>query len=242
MALTLYGLTKALLLRHNGTVPSQASFDASVDKEVLAHKEFVNSSIQDLNSVQWDWPFNAITGSITCVTGTSKYAQPSDAKSIDWNTFVLQKDDSLSVNTVPLRYLDYHEYVDRLASRDGDAETTDFNTPSHVYRHLDGDIGISRRPDKTYEIQYIYYQFPTELTTEADIARIPDAFRNIILAGGSAYAERRRSNDVQAQDWDKKFENGVNKMRSILGNKYDRVRSGIVTRTGATSSFVKVST
>ena len=70
MALSLYNLTKALLIRHNGTVPAAGAFDSSTDKEVLAHKEFINSAIQDINSEQFEWPFNNTTGSITCVTGS----------------------------------------------------------------------------------------------------------------------------------------------------------------------------
>lgn len=230
MALSLYNLTKALLIRHNGTVPAAGAFDSSVDKEVLAHKEFINSAIQDINSEQFEWPFNNTTGSVTCVTGTNTYAEPTDAKTIDWNSFVLQKDDSLSVETSVLEYIDYHEYVERLAERDGDATTTDFTKPDYVFRQPDGSIGISPRPDKAYTINFSYYQYPSELTAGTDVTNIPDMYRSVILAGASWYSEARRDNEMQASTWRTEFKKGVLRMRRILSNKTNRFRSGIITR------------
>ena len=60
-------------------------------------KDAVQSSVARLNQSEYSWPFNAAEHTISLVAGQTEYTWPVNYKIADWNSFQIQKNDSLGV-------------------------------------------------------------------------------------------------------------------------------------------------
>ncbi|MDP7368317.1 MAG: hypothetical protein QGH83_13795 [Candidatus Pacebacteria bacterium] len=123
---TYLALTNFVLARMNEVELTSANWANSRGIQTLA-KNAVNDSIRWINQKEFNWPFNHTTKALTVTPGVADYSLPADAKVVDYNTFRLVEDSSLSVTGNNLNILTYYEYVDRFIEGAEAVKTTTLN-------------------------------------------------------------------------------------------------------------------
>ena len=91
-------------------------------------------------------------------------------------------------------------------------------------------------PDAAYEVEYIYWSFPSDLTNFNDTSVIPDRFNHVIIDGAMMFMMRFRSNEQSAAMHQNNFDQGIKQMRRVLVDDPLIVRSTVITRSN-TSTF-----
>ena len=217
-------LTNTLLRRINEVVIDSADFGGVRNVQALA-KDAVNASIRDTMSYVQQWSFAIETETQTLTAGTQEYAFPADMHVVDWDSFFLNKDTALSVNAKKLKAMSYDEYNSRYRESDANMLSTDYGVPERIYRTQQGKFGVSPPPDKAYEIEYVYFRFPDDLSAATDTHIIPTRFENVIIEGALVHMMRFRSNDTAVAYHLKKFQEGLEYMRRILLDPIESMRS-----------------
>jgi hypothetical protein len=211
-------------------------FDSVRNVQALA-KDAVNSSIRLILQDGQEWPFLKTTYTQTLTIGTRQYDFPADYSSTDWDTFYLKKLSSENNSPMPLSVISYEQYIQNVRPSDdtGDQVNGD-GPPALVYQTLGTAFGISPIPDAAYEIEYVYWKFPTDLTAFNDVAIIPDRFKHVVIDGAMMFMMRFRSNEQSAAMHQNNFEDGIKTMRRVLIDDTLFVRSTVV-GDSRTSSF-----
>ena len=110
--------------------------------------------------------------------------------------------------------------------------------PQYVVHAPSLEYLMTPEPDKAYEVVYEYYRYPVDLELFDDVPGIPERFAHVIVDGAMHYAYLFRGNTQDALVTKEKFEDGIKNMRSLLINRYDYVRSTMITSsTVSTSAF-----
>ena len=211
-------------------------FDSVRNVQALA-KDAVNSSIRLILQDGQEWPFLKTTFTQTLSVGTRQYSFPADYSSTDWDTFYLKKLSSENNSPMPLSVISYEQYIQNVRPSDdtGDQVNGD-GPPALVYQTLGTAFGVSPIPDAAYEIEYVYWRFPTDLTAFNDVAIIPDRFKHVVIDGAMMFMMRFRSNEQSAAMHQNNFEDGIKTMRRVLIDDTLFVRSTVV-GDSRTSSF-----
>lgn len=211
-------------------------FDTVRNVQALA-KDAVNSSIRLILQDGQEWPFLKTTYTQTLSVGTRQYAFPADYSSADWDTFYLKKLSSENNSPMRLSVISYDQYIQNVRPSDdtGDQVNGD-GPPSLVYQTLGTSFGVSPIPDAAYQIEYVYWKFPTDLSAFNDVAIIPDRFKHVVIDGAMMFMMRFRSNEQSAAMHQNNFEDGIKTMRRVLIDDTLFVRSTVV-GDSRTSSF-----
>jgi hypothetical protein len=231
-------LVNELLRRLNEVTldTSGDGFDSVRNVQALA-KDAINSSIRLILQDGQEWPFLKTTYTQTLSVGTRQYDFPADYSSTDWDTFYLKKLSSENNSPMPLSVISYEQYIQNVRPSDdtGDQVNGD-GPPALVYQTLGTSFGVSPIPDAAYEIEYVYWKFPTDLTAFNDVAIIPDRFKHVLIDGAMMFMMRFRSNEQSAAMHQNNFEDGIKTMRRVLIDDTLFVRSTVV-GDSRTSSF-----
>lgn len=199
-------------------------------------KDSVNSSIRDINQTHYEWPFNHVLAEETLTAGTTRYAFPNDAGSIDFDTFRIKESTTLSNATVKLGIVAYEDYLENSVDQEYGDNTSKREVPSSVFQAPSLEWGITPPPDQAYEVVYEYYRVPVDLQSATDVPSVPERFRHVIIDGAMYHAYMFRSNEQAANLAKSKFEEGLKRMRTILVNRYTYMRSTAVIQAGGSSS------
>ncbi len=105
-----------------------------------------------------------------------------------------------------------------------------------MYQTFEEKFGVTPVPNAAYEIEYVYWSFPADLTVYNDVAIIPDRFKHVLIDGAMMFMMRFRSNEQSAAMHQNNFEDGIKSMRRVLMDDAISIRSTVVTR-GSTTSF-----
>ena len=231
-------LVNELLRRMNEVTLDTAGdgFDSVRNVQALA-KDAVNSSIRLILQDGQEWPFLKTTFTQALTVGTRQYDFPADYSSTDWDTFYLKKLSSENNSPMPLSVISYEQYIQNVRPSDdtGDQVNGD-GPPALVYQTLGNSFGVSPIPDAAYEVEYVYWKFPTDLTAFNDVAIIPDRFKHVVIDGAMMFMMRFRSNEQSAAMHQNNFEDGIKTMRRVLIDDTLFVRSTVV-GDSRTSSF-----
>jgi hypothetical protein len=231
-------LVNELLRRMNEVTLDIAGdgFDSVRNVQALA-KDAVNSSIRLILQDGQEWPFLKTTFTQTLTIGTRQYSFPADYSSTDWDTFYLKKLSSENNSPMPLSVISYEQYIQNVRSSDdtGDQVNGD-GPPAIAYQTLGTAFGVSPIPDAAYEIEYVYWRFPSDLTAFNDVSIIPDRFKHVVIDGAMMFMMRFRSNEQSAAMHQNNFEDGIKTMRRVLIDDTLFVRSTVV-GDSRTSSF-----
>lgn len=224
MSYDFLGLVNDVCYRVNETPLDDSNF-ADSSGFYLTAKEAVNSSIRFINQHEFEWPFNHARSEQTLTPGIIRYAYPIDAKTVDFETFRIRRNNTLGNETVSLRKMDYEEYLEKYI--DDEYNTTDTSIrkiPERVFQTTDLNFGIHPAPDKAYKLIFEYYSLPVDLALSTDIPSIPQSFRHIIVDGAMYYVYFFRG-DIETADrlW-QKFQDGIKNMRTLYINRYDKIR------------------
>lgn len=193
-------------------------------------KEAVNTAIMDIQQQQFEWPFNYVEQQDILTPGVTRYAFPSDARTVDMDSFRIKFDETLDSDTIKLRVINYDEYLEKFVDQEYNTDTSLQGPPQYVFRTPGLEYGIVPAPDKAYELIYEYYRLNVSLVNATDVPAIPEIYRHVIIEGAMYYAYLFRSNEQAAVIAKDKFEKGIKNMRTILINRYEYVRSTALNR------------
>lgn len=224
---TFLSLTNELLRRINEVQIDETEFLGARNIQALA-KDSVNASIREILHSAQEWPFAIQTYTQTCTSGTQEYSFPADMSSVDWDSFFLKKNTSLNNVPAKLKVLTFDEYTTRYRSQDENAGATGYTAPVFVYQTQETKFGLSPIPNGAYEVEYKYWQFPSDLSAATDAPIIPERFKHVIIDGAMMYLMHFRSNEQSAVLHRDKFDQGVRMMRRILMDDPIDVRSTYV--------------
>lgn len=239
MAYNFLGLVNDVNRRLNEVELTSANFSTAKGFYLQA-KDAVNSAILDINQQQFEWPFNYVEQEESLVAGTSRYAFPLDARTVDMDSFRIKKNDTLDNDTIKLKVMMYEEYLERFVDQEYNTDTSLRGTPEYVVRTPGLEFVVVPAPDQAYELVYEYYRVSVELINATDVPLIPEIYRHVIVDGAMYHAYMFRSNEQAAAIAKEKFKEGVKNMRTILMNRYEYMRSTMIARSGRSSYVYRI--
>lgn len=233
MGSTVLSLTNKLLRHFNEVELTSVTFSTATGFHSAAI-DYINDAIRTIQQSEYEWPFNWNETEVTLVPGQADpqlYALEADAETVDWDTFCLVRDDSLSVVETYLPYIDYDEWFQ--TKRDTDksqvgSSSLGIQPPRRVFRTQDLKFGVTPIPDRAYKVKYQWWGFTDILDTHSDTTTIPSRFDHVIFNGAASDVYMFRGNMPAANMYKKKQEEGISKMRELLINRYKKVRDGRV--------------
>ena len=238
---TYVALTNELLRRLNEVTLDIAGdgFDSVRNVQALA-KDAINNSIRNIIQTGQEWPFLKTTYTQTLTAGTREYSFPSDYSSADWETFYLKKLSSVNNTPMHLPTITYDEYIQKHRQLDDTGDATGIAAPRLIYQTNESKFGVTPIPNAAYEVEYVYWSYPVDLTVYNDIAVIPDRFKHVIIDGAMMYMMRFRSNDQSAALHQQNFEEGIKSMRRVLIDEPLTVRSTVIQKVKTSNSGLVV--
>ena len=236
MAYNFLGLVNQINRRLNEVELTSSNF-ASATGFYAQAKDSINSSIRYINQNEYNWPYNHVTQEDVLTAHTLRYGVPDDSKILDVNTFRIKESSALGVSTKKLRILSYEEYLEKYIHHEYDEDNSTSGVPNFVFRTPSQEYGLVPPPDKAYTLIYEYYRIPVDLENATDVPIIPERFAHVIVDGAMHYAYLFRGNSQDALIAKEKFEDGIKNMRSLLINRYDYVRSTMITRSSVSSTL-----
>ena len=112
MAYNFLGLVNAVNRRLNEVELTSSNFASAIGFYSQA-KDAVNASIRYINQSEYFWSFNHTTKEQTLTANTSRYAFPTDAKVVNFNSFRIKENTTLGNSTTRLTEILYEDYLDR---------------------------------------------------------------------------------------------------------------------------------
>ena len=203
-------------------------------------KDAVNNSIRLIIQDGQEYPFLKTTNTQTLVAAQRTYDFPTDMGTVDWDSFFLKKTSGLDNTPRPLKTITYNDYLQNYRTQDDEGDQTNgISKPLYVYQTLEEKFGVTPLTDAAYEVEYVYFTFPADLSAHTDTTIIPDRFKHVIIDGAIMFVMRFRSNEQSAAMHQSNFEEGIKSMRRILLDDNLYVRSTAINRP-YTSTFNSV--
>jgi len=225
-------LINQLLRRLNEVTLDTAGdgFDTVRNVQALA-KDAINNAIRNILQTGQEWPFLKTTYTQTLTAGTRQYDFPADFATVDWDTFYIKELGSASNTPSYLPTISFEEYTQRYRGIDDQSDSgSGVSAPQRVYQTYESKFGVTPVPNDAYEIEYVYWTFPADLSAYDDVAVIPDRFNHVIIDGAMMYMMRFRSNDQSAALHQQSLQEGIRSMRRILMDDPLDIRSTVIQR------------
>ena len=228
MAYTYLDVTNEVLNRFNEVELTSSGFGNARGFQIQC-KNAINDSINYIYQREFGWSFSHSLQTETLVASTTRYTISSSIYHTDFETFRIEKSDSLGNDGVTLRLLDYKEYVDKFIDQESTSNVG--GIPIFVFRTPDNNYGLYPYPDKAYTLKYDAFSKPTALSAATDAPSIPEQFRQVIVDGATAYGYQYRGEAQQYGINFSRFEEGIKQMQSLLLNRNSNyVRSTYIPR------------
>lgn len=239
MGTTYLNLTNAVLRRFNDVELASAGFSTTTTYHAYV-KDVVNDIIREIQQTERQWPFNHATKEQTLVLNQLEYGWPTaaggdtDAEAIDWESFFLVKDDSLSISQKKLELIGYDDWLENYKSTALNAITTgsDYRIPKQIYNTQNNKWGVQLPPDRLYKVSYEYWGYPSELSAHDDTTSIPSRFDWVIKHGCFAEVYGQRGNMDMRDRYSRSYRDGVKDMRELLIDRPGEFRDGRVAGAG----------
>lgn len=199
-------------------------------------KDSVNAAIRDIVQSHFEWSFLHASKEETMVAGTTRYALPATASSVDYNSFRVKKNDTLGNATTKLNVMTYEEYLKRFVDQEYTTDTGSRGLPLFVVQAPSSEYLVSPAPDQAYTVVFEYYTIPSDLEAYDDAPTIPERFRHVIVDGAMYHAYMFRGNEQSAAISKQKLDEGIKRMRTILMNRYAYMTSSYITPSGSNIS------
>ena len=231
MATNYVTLVNKVLVRMNEVLLDTAGdgFGSVRNVQALA-KDAVNSSVRMIIQDAQEWPFLKQTYTQTLTAGTRQYDFQSDMATVDWDTFYLKKLSSKDNSPTVLKPISYEEYIQSHRSVDDTGNAAGDGAPIYVYQTYEEKFGVTPVPDAAYEVEYVYWSAPTDMTLYNDTCIIPSRFDHVIVDGAVMFMMRFRSNEQSAAIHQNNFEDGIKAMRRVLLDDDLAIRSTVINR------------
>lgn len=223
MSYNYLGLVNDINRRLNEVELTEANFTATSGFYSFA-KDAVNAAIRHINQEEFEWPFNHVEAEEVLSVGEVRYALPYDCKTVNMNSFRIKRNDTLNVETIKLKVLNYEEYLDKYADSEYNSNTSTFSKPRFIVRTPSNELIVYPAPDKAYELVYEYYILGFDLELPTDVPYIPEQYKYVIVDGAMYYVYFFRSDLQSAQLALDKFTQGIRQLRSININRTEYIR------------------
>lgn len=204
-------------------------------------KDAVNDAIRRINQQDFEWPFNHTTYDETLSAGTNRYTYQSDCKSVDYDSFRVQRDATFGNETQRLEPITYEDYLRHLIDDEYNSDTSIRNLPKYVFEAPNSAYGVWPIPDEAYTLTYEYYKLPTDLSAFDDEPTIPVQFDHIIQDGAMVYVYDFRADFETSEKYNRDFTIKLNNMRSIYINKYNYISDRRIIRPSRYSPVIRTS-
>ena len=235
MAYDYIGLVNDVNRRLNEVELTSANFDTATGFYSQV-KDSVNAALRDVYDAGQDWPFNHVIAEDTLSVGITRYAFPSDASTIDFDTFRIKADSTLGNDTVKLSIMQYEDYLERAVDQEYSNDTSKLTVPKNIVHAPSLEWLVVPAPDQTYDVVYEYYRVPVDLLNDTDVPAVPERFKHVLIDGAMYHAYMFRSNEQAANLAKNKFEEGIKRMRTMLVNRVSYMRSTAINQ-GTFSTF-----
>ena len=223
MAYDFLGLVNDVNHRLNEVALTSSNFAAATGYYSIA-KDSINSAIKHIQQEEFEWPWNHVKAELVLSAGSMKYYYPTDAKTINMNSFRIKRDNSLNVGTEKLKSLVYEEWLEKYADDEFNTDTSIRGVPRLIIRTPSRELICHPVPDKAYTIVYEYYSMGYDLENALDVPSLPEQYRFAIVDGAMYYAFQFRG-DTQAADVAlRKFEDQIKNLRTININRTPYLR------------------
>lgn len=186
-------------------------------------KDAVKAAIAKVNQAEYGWPFNAAEHTQVLTAGQTEYTWPDYFKVSDWNSFQIQKDDSLAVTYKTLKSIDRDEWYRDYRDDDYEAGSAGRAVPDFVFPSHGNGFGVSPSPDKAYTIRFRYYQNYSNLTAATDVTRIPESFDTVIVDGAIYHLYMFKDNLEAASAAFTAFQQGIKDLQTLYINNYQYI-------------------
>lgn len=186
-------------------------------------KDAVKAAIAKVNQAEYGWPFNAAEHTQVLTAGQTEYTWPDYFKVSDWNSFQIQKDDSLAVTYKTLKSIDRDEWYRDYRDDDYEAGSAGRAVPDFVFPSHGNGFGVSPSPDKAYTIRFRYYQNYSDLTAATDVTRIPESFDTVIVDGAIYHLYMFKDNLEAASAAFTAFQQGIKDLQTLYINNYQYI-------------------
>ena len=231
MATTYVTLVNKVLTRMNEVLLDTAGDGfANVRNVQSLAKDAVNSSVRMIIQDAQEWPFLKQTYTQTMTAGTRQYDFPATMGTVDWDTFYLKKLSSKDNTPTVLKPISYEEYIQSHRSIDDNGNAAGDGAPIYVYQTYEEKFGVTPVPDAAYEVEYVYWSAPSDMTLYNDTCIIPSRFDHVIVDGAVMFMMRFRSNEQSAAIHQNNFEDGIKAMRRVLLDDDLAIRSTVINR------------
>lgn len=187
-------------------------------------KDAVKAAVAKINQAEFEWPFNAAEHTQTLVAGQTEYTWPDYFKVSDWNSFQIQKDDSLNVSYSTLRLIDRDVWYKSHRDADYEAGSAGRGVPSLVFQSHGNGFGVSPSPDAAYRVRFRYYLNYSDITNYNDVTRIPESFDTVIVDGALYHLYMFKDNIESAQAAYMSFQEGIKDLQTLYINNYEYIR------------------
>ncbi len=239
MALTFLQLVNDVNQRVNETELTSSNFLTS-QGHYKNTRQAVNSAIAFINQDQFEWPFNHVTYNETLTAGTNRYDYQADAKSVDFESFRIRRDDTFGNETRWLKNISYEEYLQNHLDDEYNSDTSIRDLPRYVFSTPDSGYGVWPVPDEAYELDYEYYSATSDLVSATDTTNLPDMWRHIIVDGAVYYTYLFREDIENADRVFDKFDGGISNMRTLYINRNEDMRDTRIQRNTRAGRFLGV--
>jgi len=224
MAYNFLGLVNDIGERLNEIQLTSANFSAAVGVHA-SMKQAINSSVNRINRINYQWPFNFSLQSDTLTAGDMRYSYPATAKFVDFNTFRIQRDATIGNTSRKLRQVDYEQYLSNYIDDEHNSSETGIRSiPQWVSRAPSQEYTLAPAPDEAYTLDYEVYSLPTALSAYDDVPTIPSDSRDVIVDGAMYFMHLFNGDHETADRLDGLFKDNVNDMRKLYTNRYEYVR------------------
>lgn len=211
MASTYLELTNRVLRRLNEVELTSSDF-ASPRGVHATVKDAVLDTVRKINNSKYKWPFNAQSGTQVLTIGQELYSLPSGIIAADWESFQIEKDDTLSVNHKHLKPINREEWYRTYRDLDQDAESDGKTVPEFVFDGPNSTWGLTPSPDKAYTVTFKYWTSPTAISAHGDTVTIPDDFDYVITAGALYHLYLFLDNSERTQLAKQAYDEGIKEM------------------------------
>ena len=216
-------LCNMVLRRINEVEIAQADFGTVRGVQALV-KDAVRAAIAKINQAEFEWPFNASEHTQVLSAGRTEYDWPDYFKIADFNSFQIQKDDSLATGYKTLSAIERDDWYRDYRDTDYEAGSAGRGVPDFVFPSHGTGFGVTPSPDKAYSVRFRYYLNYADLTAYDDVTRIPESFDTVIVDGALYHLYMFKDNLDAANAAFIAFQSGLKDLQTLYINSYQSVR------------------
>ena len=223
MPSTYLNLCNMVLRRINEVEIAQADFGTVRGVQALV-KDAVRAAIAKINQAEFEWPFNASEHTQVLTAGRTEYDWPDYFKIADFNSFQIQKNDSLATGYKTLSAIERDDWYREYRDTDFEAGSAGRGVPDFVFPSHGTGFGVTPSPDKAYSVRFRYYLNYADLTAYDDVTRIPESFDTVIVDGALYHLYMFKDNLDAANAAFIAFQSGLKDLQTLYINSYQSVR------------------